>query len=165
MEQKKQDEKVRQGAEERRGGRSVIDIVIVLLLIIALVGGVLRWVLGIMQDESTENVEYYEVSFTVTDTHREILAGLDDRDLVYDYESGKQVGTLIANTLQIAPVTDPSLLNRTSATGTLLCTGDMTDSGLLLYDTDRYLAIGDTITVRTERVVLILEITQFASAE
>ncbi len=165
MEQKKQNEKVRQSTDERRGGRSVIDIVVVLLLIIALVGGVLRWVLGVMQEEKTEDIRHYEVRFTVVDTPQEVLEGFDDLDVVYEYDSGARLGQLIAKTLQIAPVTDSASLGRTSAIGTLLCSGKMSSAGLHVYGTDIQLAVGSTVTVRTERVALVLEITQFALAE
>ncbi len=157
----------------------MLDIVIIFLLIVAVAGLAFRWVSNVRDTEAEANIgEHYYVSFKVLETSRYVLEDLrgthtgsdDDADLryeaVYDAESGHFLGDLSMNTLMITSVTEGAdLPDRATATGKLLCMGTLEKDSLRVQGSDRYLSVGTELKVRTERVVLTVQLTQIVSAE
>ena len=161
----------KQNTSSPRGGRrsrwSVIDTVILLLVLMAIGGIVYRAVSTVYRDEQAEGRDVYEVYFEVAETHRDVLAEIRGFDNIYLYENGMHLGTIGMTkdeesgesivALTTVPVEGTELA---TALGCFVCAGsDEMNGGLLVEGTGRYLTRGGELTIRTDRVVLTVKIT------
>ena len=113
----------------------------------------------------------YVIRFTVDDTHREILSEIVGADKVYLYEEDALLGYFgvyrdgTSNTdspaLTIVPPKGDVADGHVAAEGYLICTtGTAMNGGLLIGESGRYLIPGSEVSVRTDRVLLTLRVTE-----
>ena len=156
----------------RRQGRwSAMDTVILLLILLAVAGVVYRVIAASRESEKQTATAMYEVYFTVEETHEDVLAEVAGFDAVYLRENDKRIGyigvyedTITGEhqvALSIAEAVGATGDNRATATGCLICTeGTMTNGGLLVEGSGRYLTPGSMLEIRTDRALLHIRITQ-----
>ena len=125
-----------------------------------------------VSDEGDEGARY-RVYFEVSETHREVLDQIQGFDEVYLVENDMLLGSIGATSVDAEtgkgiPALTPINVEGTdmaTATGCMVCRGVMSaDSGLLVGDTERYLSLGSVLTVRTDRVILTIRITDIVAA-
>ena len=145
---------------------SVVDAVILLLVLAAVVGIVYR--IFITVNDSGDKGKRYEISFEVSETHREVLGEIHAFDEVYLVENDMLLGSIGATgydgetgvgvpALTIVGVEGSELV---TATGCMVCRGTVSgDGSVLVGETGRYLSRGSVLTVRTDRVLLTIRIT------
>ena len=151
---------------KREARWSVIDTVILLLALAAIVGIVYRIVITVTDDGDAG--KRCQVFFEVSETHRETLSEIGAFDEVYLVENDMLLGSIGATSydentgvgvpaLTIVSVEDSELV---TATGCMVCRGTVADDGsILVGETGRYLSRGSVLTVRTDRVLLTIRIT------
>lgn len=146
---------------------SAVDTLILLLVILVIVGCVLRVVYAANQEVQKPS-EQYLIKFTVSEIHKGIVAEIRPRDALYFYESDQRLGFLavtqdpdtgeLVSTLDIEPVEGTDLV---AVTGWMLCfDGTMTDGGLYVEGSGRYLTPGTMVEVRTDRARFTVCITE-----
>lgn len=149
---------------------TVIDTVIVLMVLLAVAGAVIRGVWNIGEDEANDGGTYY-VNFTIPEIRASVLGDIAAFDTLYDYDTGKLVGYVGAyEDGSIALRTVSSLSNGNSASvvaeGTMVCLDSiMTDGSLLVRGMDTYLTPGTRLTLRTERAIVVIEISGIYAEE
>jgi hypothetical protein len=161
------------GQRMKQGKRrwSVIDTVILLLVLLAIGGAVLRVVDISRKDRLNRDETMYVISFTVDDTHPDVLAEIRGTDAVYLYEEEAFLGYVgmyrsenaddNLPALTIIPSKSDAAEGHVGAEGHLVCTtGTALNGGLLIGKSGRYLIPGSEVTVRTDRVLLTLRITE-----
>ena len=161
------------GQRMQKGKRrwSVIDTVILLLVLLAIGGVVLRVVDISRKDRLNRDETMYVISFTVDETHPDVLAEIRGTDAVYLYEEEEFLGYVGMyrsenegeNTpaLTIIPPKADAAEGRVGAEGHLVCTtGTVLNGGLLIGNSGRYLIPGSEVMVRTDRVLLTVRVTE-----
>ncbi len=145
----------------RRGKKNeftAVDTVVLLFVLLTVFGAVFGWVYQTTNDErDLEREVSYAVVFRVGEIHRDVVNGLSDKDALYVAEDDCLVGYL-NGTLTAEDETDTSDTDLVSATGNMICTGNMTGGSLKVGGTDRVLTPGDILYLRTERVIFTIEI-------
>jgi hypothetical protein len=155
----------------RKRGWSVIDTLIVLLVLAAVAGIVYRVVDAAGQSKAQEARPMYAVYFSVEATHKDVLAEIQGFDAVYDPEDGVKLGYIAAYedteegdykpALSIVPAVDATGRDRVTASGCFICSeGTMMNGGLLVDGDDRYLTPGTELSIRTDRAILTVRITE-----
>ena len=146
---------------------SVVDAVILLLVLAAIAGIIYRIVITVTDDGRAG--ERYEVYFEVSETHNEVLKEIGAFDEVYLMENDMLLGSIGATSVDettgmgIPALTVESIENSdmVTAKGCMVCLGTQSDDGgLLVGETGRYLSLGSILTVRTDRAVLTIRITE-----
>ena len=113
----------------------------------------------------------YAVYFSVEETHKDVLAEIRSFDAVYDPEDGVKLGYVAAYedtegegykpALAIVPAVNATGRDRVTATGCFICPeGTMMNGGLLVDGDDRYLTPGTELSIRTDRAILTIRITE-----
>ncbi len=163
-------------AETGRRGRqtsarwTVIDTVIVLMVLLAIAGAVLRSVMDSDKDKVVADTGTYYVDFTIPEIHPSVLAEIQAFDALYTYETNTHVGYVGAyddGTIALRTVT-PLNSNGSfvAAEGCMVCLeGTMKDGSLLIRGMDTYLTPGMSLTLCTERVMIVIEISDIQAAE
>jgi hypothetical protein len=155
----------------RKRDLSVVDILIVLLVLAAVAGIVYRVVDAARQSAAQGERPMYAVYFSVEETHKDVLAEIQGFDAVYDPEDGVKLGYIAAYedteeggykpALAIVPAVNATGRDRVTASGCFICTeGTMMNGGLLVDGDDRYLTPGTELSIRTDRVILTIRITE-----
>lgn len=155
----------------RKRGWSVIDTIIVLLILAAIAGIVYRVVDAARQSIANEERPMYAVYFSVEETHKDVLAEIRGFDALYDPEDGVKLGYIAAYedaeegdykpALAIVPAVNATGRDRVTASGCFICTeGTLMNGGLLVDGDDRYLTPGSELTIRTDRAVITICITE-----
>ena len=155
----------------RKRGWSVIDTVIVLLILSAIAGVVYRVADAARQSIATEGRPMYAVYFSVEETHKDVLAEIRGFDAIYDPEDGVKLGYIAAYedteeegykpALAIVPAVNATGRDRVTASGCFICPeGTMMNGGLLVGGDDRYLTPGTELSIRTDRAIFTIRITE-----
>ena len=155
----------------RKRGWSVIDTLIVLLVLAAVAGIVYRVVDAARQSTAQEERLMYAVYFSVEETHKDVLAEIRGFDAIYDPEDGVKLGYIAAYedteeggykpALAIVPTVNATGRDRVTASGCFICTeGTMMNGGLLVDGDDRYLTPGTELSIRTDRAILTIRVTE-----
>ena len=143
----------------RKGGQSrwsAVDTVILILVLLSIAGIVYRAVYIIRQDMNAAGKTKYVIDFVVEETHEDVLGEVREDDPVYLYE-----GDAVLGRIGLSDITHGARGERyASATGSILCaSGSMQNGALLIGTSGRYLTPGSVVTVRTDRALLTLRIT------
>lgn len=147
---------------------AAVDTMVVLALVLAIVGVLVR---GFMAQKETPQGEMsgpYDVYFVVEEIHSSVLSEISGFDVLYDRETGKMVGYLGVYANGSPAISATGVLpikggDWVSAQGCFVCLeGVMEDGNLLPYETETYLSPGSVLTVRTERAVMTIKITQIS---
>ncbi len=151
--------------KQRGDGFSVIDVLLILLSLAAVVGIVYRIVVTVTDDAPTGQV--YRVYFEVSEVNRDVLAEVRAYDTVYLHENDMRLGAIGATVDEdgkTAPALTTALVEGTdlaTATGCMVCRAVTAQDGSILVDgTGRYLTRGSVLTVRTDRVLMTIRITE-----
>ena len=151
---------------EKKRKWGAADTLIVLALVLAIAGVILR---GFMEQRETDESAQsgpFDVYFTVAEIQSSVLDEISGLDMLYLHETGELMGyigvyadgSVAIKPTGVLPITGGDWV---SAQGCMVCLeGSMTDGSLLPYDTDRYISPGSVLTLRTERAVLTVEITE-----
>ena len=162
---------------------NVIDAFIIIVLIAAVLGIYLRFNF-VDHITSNEQLEKYNVSFSVENIRYTTPTYVNVGDKVYFDDTGELFGVLISESdnqsvFNIAPASEffvdsngsavevfyPDEESRISAKGRIECDGMYTeDGGFCAYGT-RYIAPGQVIKIRTELVTLNVTVTSIDKAE
>lgn len=150
---------------------TVIDTVIVLMVLLAIAGVVLRGVMDSGKDEAVADTGTYYVSFTVPEIHASVLEEIKAFEALYSYETGDLVGYVGVyddgniSLRAVSPLTNGNGALVT-AEGSMVCLeGTMKDGSLLVRGMDTYLTPGMSLTLCTERAVILVEISEIRAAE
>ena len=146
-------------------------VLIILLVLIALAGMVYRVVDAARRSSEQENRPMYAVYFSVEEIHKDVLAEVQGFDPVYDAEDGVRLGYIAAYqdetdgaykpALAITPAIGSTGRDRVTASGCLICTEANLMNGSLLVDgSSRYLTPGSVLSIRTDRAILTVRITE-----
>lgn len=163
MESKQSNTPAARGRERRW---SVIDTVILLLVLVAIAGIVYRIVITVTDDGSQGT--RCQVYFEVEETHRDVVDGIQGFDEVYLLENDMLLGSIGATSVDpetgkgVAALTVQNVEGSDTATavGCMVCRGTLTKGGsLLVGESGQYLSRGSVLTVRTDRVVMTIRIT------
>ncbi len=150
----------------RKSRWSVTDTVLLLLVLVAVAGCIYRLVYAVYREEQESQDILYEVYFDVSETHKNVLAEIRNFDEVYLYENDVQLGNIGVTEAdeelrvymnKVTPITGTDLL---TAEMCMLAKGTMTDRGLFVAGSGRYLTPGSELVVRTDRVLLTIRITK-----
>jgi hypothetical protein len=150
----------------RTGRWSVIDTAILLLILVAIAGIIYRIVITVTDDGDVGT--RCQVYFEVSETHRDVLDGIQGFDEVYLLENDMLLGSIGATSIDpetgkgVAALTPKNAegSDMATATGCMVCRGTVTKGGsLLVGETGQYLSRGSVLTVRTDRAVLTIRIT------
>ena len=163
----------------------ILDVVIILLIIVAVVGvyfryNILDWI------SSTKNISEYTVSYTVEDIRHTTPNYIKIDDEVYFASSGERFGVLTSateNSMEalagivpaskyftktdgtIIEVTYPDTQTGVNAEGRLICQGRYSEESGFLVNGSTYIAPGQKIDVRTERVSITIRIEEITAVE
>lgn len=159
---------------ERRRRWSAVDTVILLLVLLAIAGVVYRVVVTVRQETETAQETLYEVYFEVAEIPAATLAEIRGFDPVYLVETQSRLGYVgvykDASTggYRVALTPHSSVeagsAERTTATGCMICGGDLLDDGSLsVPGSERYLTPGSELVIRTDRAILTVRITGIRS--
>lgn len=153
----------------RTGRRwTVMDTAILLLVLVAVAGTVFRGVMNVREENEETPVGPFDIYFSVEQVHTSVLADIQGFDPLYDYATGEQlgyVGVYSDGTVALAPVGVVTLRDgeTVAAEGCMVCLeGVMKDGSLLISGTERYLAPGSEITLRTSRAVMTVVVTKIS---
>ena len=160
MESKQSNHSARNG---RKGRWSVMDTFILLLLLAVLAGIVYRVFVTVTDEGPTGTV--CQVYFDVMETHRDVLGELHGFETVYLYENDMRLGAIGAVeadgdtaadlTIQYVEGTDMA-----TAKGRMTCRASLVEDGSILVEgTGRYLTRGSVLQIRTDRVLLTIQVT------
>ena len=153
-------------ARRRERRWSVIDTVILFLVLVAIAGIVYRIVITVTDDGDTGS--RCQVYFEVSETHRDVLDDIQGFEEVYLLENDMLLGSIGATSVDpetgkgVAALTIKNVegSDMATATGCMVCLGTLTKGGsLLVGETGQYLSRGTELTVRTDRAVLTIRIT------
>ena len=155
---------------------SAVDTLIVILVLVALAGIAFRIVHAVREDAPVGEEAMYMVYFTVAETHEDVLDEVRRFDAVYLLENDVYLGNVGAYrdeatgeyhvALTQTPVISDKGTNRATAAGCLFCPdGILRDESLLVGNSGVYLTPGSVLTVRTDRVVLTLTVTEIRPRE
>ena len=154
---------------ERKRRWGAVDTLIVLALVLAVAGVIVR---GFMEQRETPDVTQngpFDVYFTVAEIHSSVLSEISGFDMLYDYETGNLMGYIGVYADGSAAINSTGVLaiaggDWVSAQGCMVCLeGSMTDGSLLPYDADKYISPGSVLTLRTERAVLTVTVTDIVA--
>ena len=163
----------------------ILDVVIILLIIVAVVGvyfryNILDWI------SSTKNLSDYTVSYTVEDIRHTTPNYMKIDDAVYFASSGERFGALTNATenstealVGIVPASEyftktdgtivevkyPDTQTRVNAEGRLICQGRYSEQSGFLVNGSTYVAPGQKIDIRTERVSITIIIEEISAVE
>jgi hypothetical protein len=148
---------------------SAVDTLIVLLVLLAVAGVVVRVVYAAHEENEAAGNTVYEVYFEVAETHQDTLAELRGFEALYLYDNGMKLGHMgvyedeatgeYRPALTVTPAEGATGAHRVTAKGCMICTaGSMTDGGLLVEGSGRYLTPGSVLQVRTDRVYMTVRI-------
>ncbi len=171
MSMKKDTKREGRGAEmpavkEKKRRWSAVDTLVVLALVLAVAGVIIR---AVMDDREAAAQTYdgpFDVYFTVPEIHESVLSEIHGFDMLYLCETGEKVGyigkyddgSVALTQTGVLPVAGGEMV---SAQGCLVCLeGTLSEGGLLPAEANRYLAPGSILTLRTERAVITVEITE-----
>lgn len=150
----------RRSASGKRQRVSLVDFLIVLLAVLSVAGLVARWVIDTVKTEKNYVGEAHKVTYQILETRTETLDSLRLRDQVYLLEDGGYIGYMEAKPQVISAV---GRSDRATATGVLICEGEMEDDSLLIRKSGICLTPGMQIELRTERARLTIVITGIES--
>ena len=150
---------------------SAVDTLIILLVLLAVAGVVVRVIYAANEEKETAQHATYEVYFEVAEAHEDTLAEIRGFDPIYLYDNGMKLGHMgvyedaatgeYRPALTMTPAEGASGAHRMTAKGCMICTnGSMTDGGLLVEGSGRYLTPGSVLQVRTDRVCITVRITE-----
>lgn len=155
---------------------NAVDAMIIILVVFAVIGIYFKYNIIDLLTADSPNDEYI-VSFSIKDIRYTTPNYMDIGDTVYFASSGEELGTLLsASENQSVLNTAPSSVyvadgegsaqqvfypeqTRVDATGRLLCVGSYTPEGGFCIGGDTYIAAGQTVSVYTERVSVVLTVT------
>ncbi len=164
MSERKNARKERRAAGQGRRW-SAADTLIVLAVLLAVAGVLIRAFVHV-DDTETPAQGPFEVYFTVSEIRDTVLADIQGFDALYDLETGTYMGSIgkyedgtpALSQSGVLPTGGGELV---TAQGCMVCpSGIWTDGALLPTGSDRYLAPGSVVTLRTERAVMTVEITE-----
>ncbi len=165
----------------------ILDAVIILLIVISIVGLYLGY--DVMDTlKNRKEMKEYVVSFSIENIRNSTKDYINIGDIVYYAEDGEQLGEFLPHTenvvqpLSYHPASvyvidengaailidypyDDSPDDRIDASGRFLCQGSYSDDVGFLVNGSRYLAPGQKIEVRTDRVTLTVTIQDIALKE
>ncbi len=172
-------------SEKRFPHFGVLDAVIILLVITALVGIYFRY--NIMDTIlQSKNLKTYTVTFSIDNIRYTTPNYVNIGDEVYFGETGKHFGTLIQESdgmsemaFSLAPASEyftsedgqvvkvsyPNNESRVDARGRLNCEGSVSELGGFLVGGSTYIAPGQTVNIRTEKVSVSIRILSIEVAE
>ncbi len=150
---------------------SAVDTMIVLLVILAVAGIVVRIIYAANEEKGVAQQAVYEVYFEVAEAHEDTLAEIRGFDAIYLYDNGMKLGHMgvyedeamggYRPALTVTPAEGATGAHRVTAKGCMICTnGSLTDGGLLVEGSGRYLTPGSVLQVRTDRVCMTIRITE-----
>ena len=159
------------GKSPRKYRWSAVDTCILLLILAVLAGLIWRVVDAALREQDDGKRVMYAVYFTVEDTHKNVLGEIGGFDAVYDPEDGTKLGHIAAYedpetgrflpVMTLKPAVNTPNADYVSATGCMICTAATEKDGSLAVDgSGRYLTPGSTLTIRTDRALLTVRITE-----
>lgn len=150
---------------------SAVDTLIVLAVVLAVAGVFVRAFVDNRKESSQIQDGPFDVYFTVSEIHTSVLSDIHAFDTLYIYETNESVGyigkyvdgSIALSQTGVLPVAGGEMV---SAQGCMVCPkGTVSEGGLLPEGASKYLAPGSVLTLRTERVVLTVEITKIVVRE
>ncbi len=146
---------------------STMDTVIALLVFVALVGLLYRVVVAYADAKDIEQNEAvtYRIFFEADGVALPVLDELQSGDMMYLHDGGTPLGSIEGSATEERALTvlDPVVegVEVVSVAGVLYCTnGTLTDGSLLVSNSDQYLTKGSVVTLRTDRVIMTVRITE-----
>lgn len=157
---------------------NVLDAIIILLVILVIVGIYFRYnIIDFLND--SRNKADYAISYTVKDIRYTTNNYVHVGDTLYFADSGDSFGALLncepnnqepwnkspasqhftISSGEVVEAFYPNDESRIDAKGRLLCEGYYSEDGGFLLDGDTYIAPGQTISVRTELVSFVINVT------
>ena len=163
-----------EGKDMRKGKRaagqlrrwSAADTLILLALLLVVAGVLVRAFVNVDNSEESASSGPYDVYFTVEEIRTTVLSDIHGFDALYDLETGVYMGSIGVYEDGSAAITQSGILpaeggELVTAQGCMVCLeGTLNDGALLPTGATRYLAPGSVVTLRTERAVLTVEITE-----
>ncbi|MBQ9780447.1 MAG: hypothetical protein IJW00_11130 [Clostridia bacterium] len=153
-------------AKKKKAKRwTVVDTVILLMILLALGGVILRGVVDWRKETVTPASGPYYVDFSVTEINPTVLAEISPFDPLYLYETGELVGYVgvYDDGTMALRLLSPSVMTANggvAAEGCMVCLEGVYQNGsLLVTGMDTYLTSGSRLTLRTDRAVILVEIT------
>lgn len=152
--------------KEKKRRWSAVDTLVVLALVLAVAGVIVRAVMNDREEAAQTYDGPFDVYFTVPEIHESVLSEIHGFDMLYLTETGEKMGyigkyddgSVALTATGVLPVAGGETV---SAQGCFVCLeGTLSDGGLLPAGATRYLAPGSVLTLRTERAVVTLEITE-----
>jgi hypothetical protein len=161
-----------------------LDFVIILVVVISIVGIYFRFNL-VDTITQTANSKKYVVSFSIENIRYTTPNYVDIGDKLYISSSNEYLGEILAasdemsnNALSVTPSSEvfiengeyvevyyPNSESRVDADGRFACEGTYTDSKGLIINNSTHITAGQTLTVQTELVTLVIEIMGIAPLE
>jgi len=156
--------KTKKPRRKGKGGQSrwsAVDTVILILVLLSVAGIVYRAVYTIRQDMNAAGKTQYVIDFVVEETHEDVLREVKHEDAVYLYEGGAVLGRIGLRDISHGAKGEAYA----TAKGSILCaSGSMKNGALLIGTSGRYITPGSEVTVRTDRAILTLRITEIRKA-
>ena len=157
---------------------NILDAVIILLVILIVVGISFRYDI-IDALSNSQNKKEYAISYTVSDIRYTTYNYVHVGDKLYFADSGDSFGALLncepnnqepwnkspasqhftTSSGEVVEAYYPNDESRIDVKGRLLCEGSYSEDGGFLLDGDTYIAPGQTISVRTELVTFVINVT------